>query len=170
MGTISDGQNYLSRARINRTVVTLNDANSFVASVNLNGKVSKIIIDATGSLYSSGTGKIGILKAQMDLSDGTGTPYNVFDQIGLVNYSGGVTTNQVTYLEVSPGSNQGTANAQNSLHFSVTAPAVTTGPGAITEPAAWNGHLCGTTTFTALAGGAAVFDLSAEIKLIILTE
>ena len=47
MGTISDGQNYLSRVRVNRTVVTLNDANSFVASVNLNGKVSKIIIDAT---------------------------------------------------------------------------------------------------------------------------
>ena len=169
MGTISDGQNYLSRVRVNRTVVTLNAANTFTASANLNGKVSKIIIDATGSSYASGAGNLGILKAHMDLSDAGGLAYNVFDDIGLINYTGAA-ANQVTYLEVSPGSNQGTANAQNSLHFSVTAPAVTTGPGAITEPAAWNGHLCGTTTFTALAGGAAVFDAGATIKLIILTE
>jgi len=145
----TDGENYLSRCRVNRHIVTLNGLNAQSETVSLNGKVSKIIIDASDANYAVGSGNLGTLTATMDIEDNAGAEINYFDVIGLLNYSGSG-TDQVALLEVTPGSNRGTASSKNSLHLSVSAPAgVTSGGTIINEPAAWNGLVCGKVRFTA---------------------
>ena len=146
LDAIDDGDFYLSRCRVNRHVVTMNAGEN--GTVRLNGKVSKIIIDATQSAYSSGSGtNLGRFQLKMDVDDGDGSQLQYFDQITGLNYSGGG-SNQIAYLEVSQGANQGTANSKNGMHFSVSAPTTgSIGGGTFNEPAAWNGSVCGEVTF-----------------------
>jgi hypothetical protein len=138
----TDGENYLSRCRVNRHVVTI--TGGIAESLSLNGKVSKIIIDASdATMLAPASGNIGQFRMTMDVEDATGAELLYFDQIALLNYSG-ASTGQVALLEVSPGSNRGTATSKNSLHFSVTTTAAATSGGTvIDEPAAWNGLVCG---------------------------
>jgi|11BtaG_2_1085332.scaffolds.fasta_scaffold21629_2 hypothetical protein len=140
--SITDGENYLSRSRVNRHVITLT-GESPNQLVPLNGKVSKVVVDASDASLDVGSGNTGELKFLMDIEDGSATEIPYFDTIGKLNYTG-AGSGQVALLEVTPGSNKGTASAKNSLHFSVTTTtAAESGGVAINEPAAWNGLVCG---------------------------
>lgn len=165
---VDDGNYYLSRVRVNRHVLTINAGET--ATVQLNGKVSKVIIDATNSAYLAGTGNIGRFQMFMDVEDGDGTELSYFDQITGLNYSGSG-SDQVIHLEVSQGANQGTANAQNGMHFSVSAPSTASNGGStITEPAAWNGLVCGTVRVTCDVAAPNILNVANTIRVIIYLE
>jgi hypothetical protein len=165
---LTDGQMYLSRCRVNRHIVTITGGLS--QQVSLNGKISKIVIDATESAYLIGAGNIGRFQLKMDIEDGDGNEIAYFDQIGGLNYSG-TGSDEVILLETSQGANQGTANGQNSLHFSVSAPSsATTGAGAITEPAAWNGLVCGLVRVVCDVAPPNALNPTSDIRVIIFTE
>lgn len=83
---ITDGDFYLSRCRVNRHVVSITAGET--ATVRLNGKISKVIIDATDSAYLMGSGNIGQFQLFMDVEDGDGSELPYCDQITGLNYSG----------------------------------------------------------------------------------
>lgn len=167
---ISDGENYLSRTRINRRVFMLNGANGFSTTAFISGKVSKIIIDATRSSLLSGSGNVGNFVIAMDIEDSGGVEYNFFDQVGGLNFTG-ASGDQVSTLECTPGSNKGTATSKNSLHLSVSAPASATSAGnTIDEPAAWNGHLVGHCRIVCTVDSPATLNPAGSIRVVIITE
>ena len=169
--SITDGENYLSRSRVNRHVITLTGA-APTQLVSLNGKVSKVVVDASEASLAIGSGNTGELKFLMDIEDGGGTGIPYFDTIGKLNYTGS-STGQVALLEVSPGSNRGTASAKNSLHFAVsTTSAAESGGTVINEPAAWNGLVCGQVRiFTDVdPASGTVLDPGSVIRVIIYME
>jgi len=170
-GSITDGENYLSRSRVNRHVITLTgEAPQQLAS--LNGKVSKVVVDASEATLQVGSGNHGELKFLMDIEDGGGTEIPYFDTIGKLNFTGGG-AGQVALLEVTPGSNKGTATSKNSLHFSVTTTsAAQSGGVAIDEPAAWNGLVCGQVRIMADVdpGAGVVLAPASVIRVIIYME
>lgn len=169
--TLTDGDFYLSRCRVNRHVIELTGGES--KQVRMNGKVSKVVIDATESQHALGSGNHGRFQLLMDIEDGGGTEIPYFDMIGKLNYTG-AGSGQVALLEVSPGSNKGTATSKNSLHFSITTTsAAESGGVAIDEPAAWNGLVCGNVRILCdidpTAAGVLI-DPTAVIRVIILLE
>lgn len=169
--SLTDGDFYLSRCRVNRHVIELTGGES--KQVRMNGKVSKVVIDASDSLLALGSGNHGRFQLLMDIEDGTGAEIPYFDMIGKLNYtgSGGDT---VALLEVSPGSNKGTATSKNSLHFSITTTsAAESGGVVIDEPAAWNGLVCGNVRVICDLDPATpglILDPNAVIRVIILLE
>lgn len=169
--TFTDGEFYLSRCRVNRHVIELVGGES--KQVALNGKVSKVIVDASDSLHALGSGNHGRFQLLMDIEDGGANEIPYFDIIGKLNFTG-AGSGQVALLEVSPGSNKGTGSTENSLHFSVTTTsAAESGGVAINEPAAWNGLVCGNVRVLCdIDPGAAgvIIDPSAIIRVIILLE
>lgn len=169
--SITDGDFYLSRSRVNRHVVEVTGTQPF-AQISLNGKVSKVIVDATEATLAVGSGNHGTLQFLMDIEDGAGAEIPYCDTIGKLNYTGGG-AGQVALFEVTPGSNKGTASANNSLHFSVTTiSAAESGGVAINEPAAWNGLVCGTVRILADVDAASgvVLHPDSKIRIIILLE
>lgn len=169
--SITDGENYLSRSRVNRHVITITGDNP-QQQVSLNGKVSKVVVDATEASLAAGSGNTGELKFLMDIEDGNGEEIPYFDTIGKLNYTGS-STGQVALLEVSPGSNRGTASAKNSLHFAVsTTSAAESGGTVINEPAAWNGLVCGQVRILVDVdpGSGTVLDPGSVIRVIIFME
>lgn len=169
--SITDGDFYLSRSRVNRHVVEVTGGEPQV-QISLNGKVSKVIVDASEASLLVGSGNHGTLKFMMDIEDGAGAEIPYFDTIGKLNYTGGG-TGQVALFEVTPGSNKGTASAKNSLHFSVTTiSAAESGGVAIDEPAAWNGLVCGTVRILAEVDPTAgvVINPASKIRIIIFLE
>ena len=166
--TLTDGDFYHSRCRVNRHVVTCSGGE--VVNHRLNGKVSKIVIDASDSALMAGSGSTGTFRMFMDIQDGSGAQIPYFDEIAVLNYSGSG-SDQVIVLETTPGANRGTASAKNSLHFSVTTPAnVTSGGTAINEPAAWNGLVCGNVQIVCGAAHPSLLDPDAVIRVIIYLE
>ena len=168
---LNDGDFYLSRCRVNRHVITLTGGEA--AQVSLNGKVSKVVVDATDASLAVGSGNHGRLRFLMDIEDGAGEEIPYFDTIGKLNYTG-AGSGQVALLEVSPGSNKGTATSKNSLHFGITTTSAAESNGvAIDEPAAWNGLVCGKVRIIADIDPGAVGVIlapTAEIRVIILLE
>lgn len=166
---ITDGENYLSRSRINRRVFTLTGTDASITAF-INGKVSKIIIDASRSSYLPGSGNIGTFKMEMDLEEDGGTELLFFDEITTLNFSG-TGSDQVSYLECTPGSNKGTSSSKNSLALSVSAPTTaTSGAGLINESSAWNGHLVGNVRMTVGAAAPNLLNPTAEIRIILIME
>ena len=167
---ISDGENYHSRARINRRVFTLDGTNNFTTTAFINGKVSKIIIDGTRSSLLAGSGNVGNFVIAMDIEDNGGVEYNFFDQVGGLNFTG-ASGDQVSTLECTPGSNKGTATSKNALHLAVSAPASATSAGnTIDEPAAWNGHLVGNCRILCTVDNPAILNPAGSIRVVIITE
>jgi hypothetical protein len=167
--TLTDGENYLSRCRVNRHVVEISGATPSV-QVRMNGKVSKVIIDATGATTAGSTANVGEIQFFMDVETDGGEPHPYFDKISKLNYTGSG-GDMVSMHEVTQGSNQGTANAKNSLHFSVSTTAASeSGAGAINEPAAWNGLVCGNVRITVGCTAPAALLPPSVIRVIILTE
>jgi len=167
--TLTDGENYLSRCRVNRHVVEITDNNHSV-QVRINGKVSKVIVDATGATTLGSTSNVGELQFLMDVETDGGEAHPYFDKISKLNYTGSG-GDMVSMHEVTQGSNQGTANSKNSLHFSVsTTSASESGAGAINEPAAWNGLVCGNVRITVGCTAPAALAPTSVIRVIILTE
>ena len=165
---ITDGENYLSRTRINRRVFTLVGETPTTAFIN--GKVSKIIIDATRASYLSGSGNIGTFKLEMDIEEDGGTELLFFDEVSTLNYSGSG-NDQVSYLECTPGSNKGTATSKNALALSVSAPTTaTSGAGLINESSAWNGHLVGNVRITVGVEVPHILDPASIIRVILIME
>jgi|SRR5210317_440856 len=165
---ITDGDFYLSRCRVNRHVVSITAGNT--ATVRLNGKISKVIIDATDAGYLIGSGNIGQFQLFMDVEDGDGSELPYCDQITGLNYSGSG-SNQVISLEVSQGANQGTSNTNSGMHFSVTAPSTaSSGGGTLDEPASWNGLVCGEVRLTLDVAAPNLLDPTKSFRVIILLE
>lgn len=169
--TFTDGEFYLSRCRVNRHVIELTGGES--KQVALNGKVSKVVVDASDASLLAGSGNHGRFQLLMDIEDGSGNEIPYFDMIGKLNYTGGG-SGQVALLEVSPGSNKGTATSTNSLHFSITTTSgAESGGVAIGEPAAWNGLVCGNVRILCDIDPTAVgvvLNPTAVIRVIILLE
>ena len=168
--TLTDGDFYLSRCRVNRHVITLTGGDA--AQVSLNGKVSKVVVDDSDASLLAGSGNHGRLQFLMDIEDSGGTEIPYFDTIGKLNFTG-AGSGQVALLEVSPGSNKGTATSKNSLHFSITTTSGAESNGvAIDEPAAWNGLVCGKVRVVCDLDPAsgAILAPTAEIRVIILLE
>lgn len=167
---ISDGENYLSRTRINRRVFTLNGENGFSTTAFFNGKVSKVIIDASRSAYLIGSGAIGKFTISMDIEDDGSTEYTFFDEIRGLNYAGSG-TDQVIYLEATPGANKGSAAGKHSLHFAVAAPSTATSEAhLIDEPAAWNGLLVGQCRINCFVDAPNILEPTGTIRVVIITE
>jgi len=167
--TFTDGENYLSRCRVNRHVVVI-DGGTPSVQVKINGKVSKVIVDATDATTLGSSSNLGEMEWFMDIEDGSGAELPYFDKISKLNFTGSG-ANMVSMHEVTQGSNQGTANAQNSLHFSVsTTSASESGAGAITEPAAWNGLVCGQVRINLACAHPGVLAPPSVVRIIILTE
>jgi hypothetical protein len=165
---INDGDFYLSRCRVNRHVLSIVAGET--ATLRLNGKISKIIIDATDSAYMMGTGNIGRFQLFMDVEDGDGTELPYCDQITGLNFSGSG-SNQVISLEVSQGANQGTASSKSGMHFSVSAPSTaSSGGGTLNEPAAWNGLVCGDVRFTLDVAAPNLLNPTKSFRVVILLE
>jgi len=167
--TMTDGENYLSRCRVNRYVVEISGDNPAV-QVRINGKVSKVIVDATGATTLGSTSNLGELQFFMDVETDGGSEHPYFDKISKLNFTGSG-GDMVSMHEVTQGSNQGTANSKNSLHFSVsTTSASESGAGAINEPAAWNGLVCGNVRIVIGCTAPAVLAPPSVVRVIILTE
>jgi hypothetical protein len=166
---LNDGDFYLSRCRVNRHVITITGGVS--ETVRLNGKVSKVVIDATQSAYlPPASGNIGRFQMFMDVEDGDGTELHYFDQITGLNYSG-TGSNEVIYLEVSQGANQGTSSGHNGMHFSVSAPSTgVSGGGTFNEPASWNGLVCGQVRVTCDVAAPSALNPASTIRVIIYLE
>lgn len=167
--TLTDGENYLSRCRVNRYVVELTGENPAV-QVRINGKVSKVIVDGTAATTDGSTANVGELQFLMDVENDEQTEHPYFDKISKLNFTGSG-GGLVSMHEVTQGSNQGTANAKNSLHFSVSTTAASeSGAGAINEPAAWNGLVCGNVRIVVGCTAPAALAPPSIVRVIILTE
>lgn len=165
---INDGDFYLSRCRVNRHVLSIVAGDT--ATLRLNGKISKVIIDATNSGYAVGSGNIGQFQLLMDVEDGDGAELPYCDQITGLNFSGSG-SNQVISLEASQGANQGTASSKSGMHFSVSAPSTaSSGGGTLNEPAAWNGLVCGLVRFQLTAEEPNILDPTKSFRVVILLE
>ncbi len=169
--SLTDGDFYLSRCRVNRHVIELTGGEA--KQVSLNGKISKVVVDASDAALALGSGNHGRFQLLMDVEDGGGNEIPYFDIIGKLNYTG-AGSGQVALLEVSPGSNKGTGSTKNSLHFSITTTSAAESNGvAIDEPAAWNGLVCGKVRVVCDIDPGAVgviLDPAATIRVIILLE
>jgi hypothetical protein len=148
----------------------LNGDNAFSTTAFFNGKVSKVIIDASRSAYSIGSGAIGKFTIAMDIEDDGSTEYTFFDEISGLNYAGSG-AGQVIYLETTPGANKGSGTGKHSLHFAVSAPlTATTDTHLIDEPAAWNGLLVGQCRINCFVDAPNLLNPAGTIRVVIITE
>ena len=156
---IDDGVGrYASRTRVNRKILTLtgDGTNSLNGTLNINGKISRIVLDPSRVSCGSNTATGGSLKITMDIEDTGGTEYPA--------------SNTPLNCQTAEGGNMNADGGTTSgLHFTVTAPASsTTGGKTIDEPAPWNGLVCGQVRFT-IATSDSTF-ASGDIRLIVIYE
>lgn len=172
---LDDGEGrYASRSRINRKVIVFtstelggNDTASI--STQINGKLGRLIVDASRCVTAGAGTTDGSIDLTMDLQEAGGGEYKFCDTIGALNFT--ATANTAQHFQMSEGSNQGVTGSDNALHFSVTAPGSSTSGGvAINEPAAWNGLLTGYVNITVtLASG--TFDAgTGDLRVVIIYE
>ena len=148
---IDDGSGrYASRVRANRRVLTLtaDSTNSLSGTLDLNGKIGRLVLDCSRLTCNANAATTGSLKITMDVEDSEGVEYPYCDTIANFDVRTAIT---VPYnFQTSEGGNMNADGGNTSgLHFTVTAPAsATVGGVTIDEPAAWNGLVCGRVRFT----------------------
>ena len=167
---IDDGVGrYASRIRVNKRTLTLtgDGTNSINGTLDLNGKICRIVLDPSRISCGSNTATGGSLKITMDVEDTGGTEYPYCDTIAALDVR--TSSNTPLNFQTAEGGNRGTTSSNCGLHFTVTAPAnSTTGGLTINEPAPWNGLVCGRVRFT-LATSNSTF-ASGTVRLTIIHE
>ena len=168
---IDDGSGrYASRVRANRRVLTLtaDSSNSLSGTLDLNGKIGRLVLDCSRLTCNANAATTGSLKITMDVEDSEGVEYPYCDTLANFDVRTAIT---VPYnFQTSEGGNLNADGSNNSgLHFSVSAPASsTTGGLVIDEAAPWSGLVCGKVTFT-IATSNGTF-ASGSFRLIVIHE
>ena len=156
--SIFDGDGrYGSRTRVNREFVeiTMPAAATVTQSVQLNGKVARIVLDpsritANGSVLAGS----GSLTLSMDIEDSGSSEYKYCDAVSSLDFR--TSSNAPLHFQTAEGANTNAAG----VHFTVTNPAGVA--------AAWSGLVCGTLNIT-LAVGAGAFT-GGTARLVIIYE
>jgi len=168
---IDDGTGrYASRVRVNRRVLTLtaDGTNSLNGTLDLNGKIGRLVLDPSRVTCGSNTATGGSLKITMDVEDTGGTEYPYCETIAGLDVR--TASNTPLNFQTSEGANMNAdAGATSGVHFTVAAPSSsTTGGVTIDEAASWNGLVCGRVRFT-VATSNSTFS-AGTIRIIVLHE
>ena len=168
---IDDGTGrYASRTRVNRRILTLtgDGTNSLNGSLDINGKIARLVLDPSRVSCASNTGTGGSLKITMDVEDAGGTEYPYCETLAGLDVR--TASNTPLNFQTSEGGNMNAdAGTTSGLHFTVAAPASSTiGGVTIDENAAWNGLVCGRVRFT-VATSNSVF-ASGTIRILVIHE
>tara|TARA_R110000765_G_scaffold112825_5_gene205095 strand:+ start:2521 stop:3069 length:549 start_codon:yes stop_codon:yes gene_type:complete len=176
--SLDDGEGrYASRTRCNRLVYDfvagdLTDLTTKSVTVNLNGKVHRIIVDPTNSVIADGTSTTGVF----ELIDDLGYPYH--SAISALDFS--IDSTAVYQFQTSEGAAtaDGTHNDSNHLvvfsgksHDGVL-PKTLNGAGTATvmdDTAPWTGLVCGPVTIR-LTSTAKAWTSAATIRIVIYYE
>ena len=149
---VNDGVGrYASRTRVNRRVLTIegDGTDSVSGSLDLNGKITRVILDPKDISCNANAATTGSLVISMDLSPtGSSTGYPYCDTLAALDVR--TASNTALHFQTSEGGNKNADGGSTSgLHFTVSAPASsTTGGVVIDEAAPWSGLVCGKVTFT----------------------
>ena len=168
---IDDGVGrYASRTRVNRRVLTLtaDGTNSLNGTIDLNGKIGRMVLDCSRVTCDSNTATGGSLQITMDIEDGGGTEYPYCDTIAGLDVR--TASNTPLNFQTSEGGNMNADGGTTSgVHLTVSAPAnSTTGGVTIDEAASWNGLICGRARFT-VATSNSTFS-AGTIRIIVIHE
>jgi hypothetical protein len=149
--SVDDGLNYLSRVRVNRHVITfagadLQGVDTINTTLNLNGRIQRIIVDATRATQSSTTANDGTLTVSMDLEDDSGNEYTYFNPISGLDFR--ASSGAVYHFQTSEGAAMRDGTGTNAIHLAVSpgANAAHTSA-AIDSVMAWTGLVCGQVRF-----------------------
>ncbi len=154
---IDDGVGrYASRSRINRRVLDIESdgSGSISGTIDINGKISRIILDMAAMDCTATTNSQGSMAISMDGA----TEYPYCDTVSSLDFRNA--TNLVGNFQIAEGANTDTAG----VHLTVTSPGSVAG--------SWNGAVCGRVKFTLSLGGSKVFTASAgsKARIVILHE
>ena len=122
---LDDGEGrYASRSRINRKVIVFTSTelggNSTASiSTQINGKLGRMVIDASRCATTGASATQGSVDLTMDLQQDDNSEYKFCDTIAGLNFT--ATANTAQHFQMSEGSNQGVTGSDNALHFSRTA-------------------------------------------------
>ena len=166
---------YASRSRVNRTVVVfssddLGGVATATKTLQLNGKIARIVIDPSRVKSTSTTATSGSLDILMDMQDAGGTQYPYCDTISFLDFR--TSSNTPFHLQTSEGGNKNAdGGATSGLQFTVTAPSGSkTGGVVIDEPAPWNGLVCGD-VLVKITTSAGTFDAdTGDLRVVIIQE
>jgi hypothetical protein len=179
--SIDDGVGrYGSRTRVNRIVYEFTQSDlagntTATADLNINGKVHKIIVDATDSKVGLGTttGKFHLKMA--DILDSLGTTIPFFDQLTGLDF--GATSPAPYHFQTTEGGAQNDSAdpaAVTICNHLVVSTGVSSGAaapshaaGVITTPAAWTGVVCGKVQINLQTTSAWAVDTGSIIVIII---
>jgi len=178
--SIDDGVGrYGSRTRVNRIVYEFTNSDlagntTATADLNINGKVHKIIVDATDSKVGAGstTGKFHLKMA--DILDSLGTAIPFFDQLTGLDF--GTTSPAPYHFQTTEGGAQNDSSVPtpticNNLVVSTGVSSGGVAPshtgGVITTPAAWTGVVCGKVQINLQTTNAWAVDTGSIIVIII---
>lgn len=154
---VDDGSGrYASRVRVNRRVldISADGSGSISGTIDMNGKISRIILDMTDMDCTASTNSQGSMAISMD--GATEYPYcNTVSSLDFRN-----ATNLVGHFQIAEGANTDTAG----VHLTVTSPGNVVG--------SWNGCVVGRVKFTLSLSASKVFTASAgsKARIVILHE
>ena len=150
---IDDGVGrYASRTRINRRVldITGDGTGSISGTIDMNGKISRIILDMSRMASNSNGATQGSMDISMDAESDGGTDYKYCEQVASLDYR--TASNLVGHFQIAEGANTDTAG----VHLTINSPAGVAG--------SWNGCVTGRVKFTLALSGGKVFTASAGSK------
>jgi len=148
---IDDGVGrYASRTRINRRVldITGDGTGSISGTIDMNGKISRIILDMSRMASNSNGATQGSMDISMDAESDGGTDYKYCEQVASLDYR--TASNLVGHFQIAEGANTDTAG----VHLTINNPAGVAG--------SWNGAVCGRVKFTLALSGGKVFTAGAS--------
>ena len=146
---IDDGVGrYASRSRINRRVldISADGSSSISGTIDMNGKISRIILDMADMDCTATTNAQGSMDITMDGAN----EYKYCEQVASLDFRNA--TNLEAHFQISEGANTDTAGA----HLTINSPAGVAG--------SWNGCVTGRVKFTLALSGGKVFTASAGSK------
>ena len=148
---IDDGVGrYASRTRINRRVldITGDGTGSISGTIDMNGKISRIILDMSGMASNSDGATQGSMAITMDADSDGGTDYKYCETVSSLDFR--TATNLVGHFQIAEGANTDTAG----VHLTINNPAGAAG--------SWNGAVCGRVKFTLSLSSSKVFTSGAS--------
>ena len=148
---IDDGVGrYASRTRINRRVldITGDGTGSTSGTIDMNGKISRIILDMSRMASNSDGATQGSMAITMDADSDGGTDYKYCETVSSLDFR--TATNLVGHFQIAEGANTDTAG----VHLTINNPAGAAG--------SWNGAVCGRVKFTLSLSSSKVFTSGAS--------
>ena len=146
---INDGVGrYASRSRINRRVldISADGSSSISGTIDMNGKISRIILDMADMDCTATTNTQGSMDITMDGAN----EYRYCEQVASLDFRNA--TNLEAHFQIAEGANTDTAG----VHLTINNPAGVAG--------SWNGCVTGRVKFTLALSGGKVFTASAGSK------